>query len=139
MKSLLRGFFSVASNHFSQADDHNEDNNDAIFPPPSKSTTQVLISDIDIHNNIKKSSVPGFNYHLTSIKILQSRLAKPVTHQIHTKLPPVPMIPVSNKSVTYKQLIQTAKQSQPLQVPKSIIKVQQRPPEKNHLHCCTHR
>ena len=64
------------------------------------------------------------------IKILQSRLAKPVTHQTHTKLSPipVPVIPVSSKPVSYKQLIQTVKQSRPDRISKPIVQVPQRPP-----------
>ena len=38
------------------------------------------------------------------IKILQSRLVKPVTQQIHTKLSLVPVVPVSSKPVSHKQL-----------------------------------
>ena len=64
------------------------------------------------------------------IKILQSRLAKPVTHQTHTKLSPipVPVIPVSSKPVSYKQLIKTVKQSRPDRISKPIVQVPQRPP-----------
>ena len=62
------------------------------------------------------------------INILQSQLAKPVTHQIHTKLSPVPVVPVSSKPVPYKQLIQTVKRSRPDRISKPIVQVQQRPP-----------
>ena len=55
MKLLLRGFFSVVSNNFSQADDNNE-KNDATFSPPSTFLTQVLITDIDSNNNMEQSS-----------------------------------------------------------------------------------
>ena len=66
MKLLLRGFFSIVLNHFSQADDRTENNNDAIFSPPSTSTTQVFISDLDINNNFKQASFPGINCRLKS-------------------------------------------------------------------------
>ena len=59
------------------------------------------------------------------IKILQSRLAKPVTLKTHTKLLPVP---VTSKPFSYKQIIQTVKQSRPTRVSKAIVQVQQRPP-----------
>ena len=62
------------------------------------------------------------------IKILQLRLAKPVTHQTHTKLLPVPVVPVSSKPVSYKQLIQTVKKSRPHRVSKPIVQVQEQPP-----------
>ena len=64
------------------------------------------------------------------IKILQSRLTKPVTTHPHTKLPPVPVtvIPVPSKPVSYKQLIKTVKQSQPDRISKPIVQVQQRSP-----------
>ena len=62
------------------------------------------------------------------IKILQSRLAKLVTHQTHTKLTPVPVVPVSSKPVSYKQLIPTVKQSWPHRVSTPIVQVQQWPP-----------
>ena len=64
------------------------------------------------------------------MKILQLRLAKPVPHQTHTKLLPipVPVIPVSSKPVSYKQLIQTVKQSRPDRISKPIVQVPQRPP-----------
>ena len=67
---------------------------------------------------------------LRIIKILQLRLAKPVTHQTHTKLSPipVPVILVSSKPVSYKQLIQPVKQSQPDIISKPIVQVPQRPP-----------
>ena len=57
------------------------------------------------------------------IKILRSRLAKPVTLQTHTKLMPVP---VTSKPFSYKQIIQIAKQSWPPRVTKAIVQVQQR-------------
>ena len=50
----------------------------------------------------------GFDTQLTNslvckcIKILQSRLAKSVTHRIHTKFSPVPVVPVSSKLVSYE-------------------------------------
>ena len=53
-------------NHFLQAEDHNEDNNDATVSPPSTSITQVHTSDQDIYNNNKQALPPGFNYCLTS-------------------------------------------------------------------------
>ena len=59
------------------------------------------------------------------IKILQSRLVKPVTLKTHTKLMPVP---VTSKPFSYKQIIQTVKQSRPTQVSKPIVQVQQQPP-----------
>ena len=61
-----------------------------------------------------------------TIKTLRSRLAKqPVTLQIHIMLT---LVPASSKLIqTYKHLIQTAKQSRPLRVPKAIIHVPQRP------------
>ena len=64
------------------------------------------------------------------IKLLQSCLAKPVTHQTHTKLSPisVSVIPVSSKPVSYKQLTQTVKQSRPDRISKPIVQVPQRPP-----------
>ena len=64
------------------------------------------------------------------IKILQSRLTKPVTTHPHTKLSPVPVtvIPVSSKPVSYKQLIKTVKQSRPDRISKPIVQVPQRPP-----------
>ena len=43
------------------------------------------------------------------IKIFQLYLAKLVTHQIHTKFSPVPVVSVTSKPVSYKQLIQTVK------------------------------
>ena len=63
------------------------------------------------------------------IKVLQSGLAKPVTHQIHTKLSLVPVVPVSSKPVSFKQLIQTVKRSRPNRISKPIVQVQQRPLE----------
>ena len=57
--------------------------------------------------------------------MLRSRLAKPVTLQTHTKLTPVP---VSSKLISYKQLIQTAKQFWTPRVPKSIVQEPQRLP-----------
>ena len=62
---------------------------------------------------------------LVRIKILQSHLAKPVTLKTHTKLMPVP---VTSKPFSYKQIIQTVKQSRPTRVSKAIVQVQQRPP-----------
>ena len=59
---------------------------------------------------------------LQVIKILQSRLAKPVTLKTHTKLMPVP---VTSKPFSYKQIIQTVKQSRPTRVSKPIVQVQQ--------------
>ena len=59
------------------------------------------------------------------IKTLRTRLAKPATLQTHTKLSPVP---VASKPVSYKQLIQTVKQSRLHRVSKPIVQVQQRPP-----------
>ena len=40
------------------------------------------------------------------------------------KLSPVPVVPVSSKPVSYKQLIQTVKQSRPHRVSKPIVQVQ---------------
>ena len=66
LKSLFSQFFSVASNHFSLHDDHNDNNNDATFSSPSINTNPVSVSDIDINNNIEQTSIPGLNYRLTS-------------------------------------------------------------------------
>ena len=67
---------------------------------------------------------------LLFIKILQSRLTKPVTTHSHTKLSPVPVtvIPVPSKPVSYKQLIKTVKQSRPDRISKPIVQVPQWPP-----------
>ena len=86
------------------------------------------------------------------IKILQSRLTKPVTTHPHTKLSPVPVtvIPVPSKPVSYKQLIKTVKQSRPDRISKPIVQVPQRPPasptvtffhsnHRNHSHGSTYR
>ena len=66
----------------------------------------------------------------TVIKKLLSRLAKPVPHQTHTKLSPipVPLILVSSKPVSYKQLIKTVKQSRTDRISKPIVQVQQPTP-----------
>ena len=71
------------------------------------------------HFNVLLSQIHIF------IRILRSHLAKPVTLQTHTKLMSVP---ITSKPFSYKQIIQTAKQSRPQQVTKAIVHVQQRPP-----------
>ena len=65
IKSMMTRFLLVASNHFLQAEDYNDDNNDATISPPSTSIIQVHTSDQDIYNNNKQALPPGFNYRLT--------------------------------------------------------------------------